>query len=94
MFFLSKPFQLNVMFASKASAYMSKAPFRCSTLGKAPDLAHKLLAGPERLVRDKYVRLLQAFVNYEHKLITLCCRSSLTFREEIIGPVPIKAPML
>jgi hypothetical protein len=81
------------MFASKA-AYPSKAPFRCSTLGKAPDLAHKLLARPERLARDKYVSLLQAIVNYDHKFNTLGCRSSLTLREEIIGPVPIKAPML
>jgi len=82
------------MFASKASAYSSKAPFRCSTLGLAPDLAHKLWAWPERLVRDKYVSLLQAFVNYEHKFNTLGCRSSLTFREEIIGPVAIRTPML
>jgi hypothetical protein len=74
------------MFASKASAYLSKAPFRCSTLGKAPELP--------RLVRDKYVSLLQAFVNYEHKFNTLDRRSSLTFREEIIGPVAIRTPML
>jgi hypothetical protein len=29
------------MFAGKAGAYLSEAPFKCSTLGKAPGLTHK-----------------------------------------------------
>jgi hypothetical protein len=36
-----KLFQQILMFASKAGAYMSEAPFSCSTLGLSPGLSHK-----------------------------------------------------
>ncbi len=36
-----KPFQPSLMFAGKARAYPSEAPFRCSTLGQARGLTHK-----------------------------------------------------
>jgi hypothetical protein len=36
-----KPFQFSLMFAGKARAYPSEAPFRCSTLGYAPGLTYK-----------------------------------------------------
>jgi hypothetical protein len=35
MFILDSPFQSSLMFASKARAYLSEEPFRCSTLGQA-----------------------------------------------------------
>jgi hypothetical protein len=33
VFVLGKPFEPNLMFAGKAKAYLSEAPFRYSTLG-------------------------------------------------------------
>jgi hypothetical protein len=32
VFVLAKPFQPSPMFAGKAKAYLSEAPFKCSTL--------------------------------------------------------------
>ncbi len=34
-------FQPSLVFAGKARAYPTEAPFRCSTLRKAPSLTHK-----------------------------------------------------
>jgi len=45
-----------MMFAGKDEAYLSEAPFSCSTLGWA-----KL----ERLARDKHSSLLRKSVNYD-----------------------------
>ncbi len=49
------------MFAGKAGAYLSEAPFRCSTLGLAPGLTQ---TKQERLARDKQAGSLRKFVNY------------------------------
>ncbi len=51
----------------KAGACPSKAPFRCSTLGRAPGLTHKHLTILERLAMDKHSSLLQKVVNYDRK---------------------------
>ncbi len=40
-FITNKPFQPSLMFAGKAGAFPSEAPFKCSTLGLAPDFIHK-----------------------------------------------------
>jgi len=53
-----KPFQLSPMFASKAGANSSKAPFWCSTLELAPGLTHKYKMFLERTARDKHCSLL------------------------------------
>jgi hypothetical protein len=71
----NKPFLLSVimlnvimlsgvkpMFANKGEAYQSKAPFRCSTLGLAPGLNHKL--GQKDLPRTN------TLAYYKHSLIT------------------------
>jgi hypothetical protein len=36
-----KPFQPSLMFSGKAGAYLSEAPFRCSTQGEALGLTHE-----------------------------------------------------
>jgi hypothetical protein len=46
---------------------MNEAPFRCSTLGLAPGLAHKHYNKRAILVRDKHSSLLRKSVNYEQK---------------------------
>ncbi len=51
-------FQPNLMFAVKAGAYLSKAPFRCSTLGQDPGLTHKHQTRLERLASDKHSSLI------------------------------------
>jgi len=45
------------MFAGKAGAYPSEAPFRFSTLGEAPGLAQRQETRLERLARDKHSQL-------------------------------------
>ncbi len=67
MFVPAKPFQPNLMFAGKARAYPSEAPFRCCILGYAPGLTHKHKTKLERLARDKHSRLLRNSVNYDSK---------------------------
>jgi hypothetical protein len=62
MFVLGKPFQLSLIFACKAKAYPSEAPFRCSTLGLAPGLTRKNLTRLERLTEDKHSGLLRKSV--------------------------------
>jgi hypothetical protein len=52
---------------SKARAYPSEAPFRCSTLGYAPGLTHKHKTRLGRLARDKHSSLLRKSVNYGRK---------------------------
>jgi hypothetical protein len=42
VFFLGQPFQLSLKFADKARAYPSETHIRCSTLGWAPGLIHRL----------------------------------------------------
>jgi hypothetical protein len=64
VFVPDKPFQPSLMFVGKAGEYPSEASFRCSTLGWAPDLAHKHQTRLERLARDKHCSLLQKTVNY------------------------------
>ncbi len=44
---------------------MNEAPFRCSTLGLAPGLAHKHYKKLAILVRDKHSSLFRKSVNYE-----------------------------
>jgi len=39
------PFQLSIMFGSKAGAYPGEAPLRCTTLGQGPGLTHKHWCG-------------------------------------------------
>ncbi len=52
------------MFAGKAGAYPSEAPFRCSTLGQVPGLTRKHQTRLERLARDKHSSLIRKSVNY------------------------------
>ncbi len=63
MFVHGKLFQLSIIFASKARAYLSGVSFRHSTLGWAPGFFCKHLTRPERPERDKHSSLLQTFVN-------------------------------
>ena len=62
MFVPDKPFHPSLKLASKARAYPSGVPVKCSTLGKAPGLTHKHYTRMERPERDS--RLLQTFINY------------------------------
>ncbi len=62
-----KPIQPSLMFAGKARAFPSKAPFRYSTLGQAPGLIHKHQTRLERLAKDKHFSLLRKSVNYSRK---------------------------
>ncbi len=57
------------MFAGKAAAYLNEAPFRCSTLGWAPDLAQKHYTRLERHATDKHSSLLQKSVYYGQKTV-------------------------
>jgi hypothetical protein len=52
------------MFTSEAMARQSEAPFKCSTLGYAPDLTHKQKTRLEKPARDKQSSL---FEIYGHK---------------------------
>ncbi len=56
MFVPGKPSQCNLMFAIKARAYPSEAPFRCSRVGSWPSL--QILDLAVRLARDKPSSLL------------------------------------
>jgi hypothetical protein len=58
MFVLGKSFQPGLMFAGKARAFPSEAPFRCSTLWYAPGLMYKHYTRLVRLARDKHSSLL------------------------------------
>ncbi len=55
------------MFASKAAAYSSVAPFSCSTLGQAPDHTHKYKTRLERIAKDKCFNFLWKDVSYGRK---------------------------
>ncbi len=63
----SKPLQDTIVFAGKARAFPSGIPFRYSTLGQAPGLAHKQYHRLERLARGKHYSSLQKFVTYGRK---------------------------
>jgi hypothetical protein len=66
MFVPGKLFQPSVMFASKAGAYQSEAPFQLFDTWAPTGLTHKQTR-LENLARDKRSRLLGAFLNYECK---------------------------
>jgi hypothetical protein len=51
VFVPGKPFQTSLMFVGKARTYPTEEPFRCSTPGWAPGLAHKPYNRLGRLVR-------------------------------------------
>jgi hypothetical protein len=73
---MTKPCQGSVILASKAIAYLSEAPFRCSTLGQAPGLTYKYYTGLERPAKDKHSTLLRLFLNYGYRnvcSIAPCC---------------------
>jgi hypothetical protein len=55
------------MFVGKAGAYPIEEPFRYSTLGYAPGLAHKQSTRLEKLVRGKHFSLSRKFLNYGQK---------------------------
>ncbi len=57
-----------IMYTGKAEAYRNEAPFKCSTLGKAPGLAHEQNIRLEKLLRDKLSSLLLKFENYKEVL--------------------------
>jgi hypothetical protein len=57
------------MFAGKARAYLSEAPFSCSTLGLARGLIHKYLTRLEKLASDKYSSLLLKVITYGRKKV-------------------------
>ncbi len=67
MFAPGKSFQDSIVFAGKAGAYPSEAPFKCSILEWAPGLAHKQSTSMERLAKNKHSSLLRIFVNYGQK---------------------------
>ncbi len=46
------------MFASKAGAYLSEAPLRCSNIELAPGLTHKHKAKLDKPARNKHFSLL------------------------------------
>jgi hypothetical protein len=52
------------MFAGKAGAYLSEAPFRLSSLGLEFCPNPQTLKKLEKLARDKHSSLLQKFVHY------------------------------
>jgi len=54
------------MFVGKAGAYPSKAPFRCSTQGKALSISNMQKTRLERLARDKHCSFTKS-VNYSCK---------------------------
>jgi hypothetical protein len=67
VFLPGKPFLPSLMSVGKAGAYLSEAPFGCSTLVLAPGLTQKHQTRLERLTRDKHSSLLRKFVNYDRK---------------------------
>jgi hypothetical protein len=67
VFVPGKLFQPNLMFVAKAVAYLSEAPFRCSTLGQVPAFTNKHWTRQEKLTRDKRSGLLLKFVKYGQK---------------------------
>ncbi len=46
MFVFDKPFQPSLMFFSKAGAYFIGEPFKCSTLGQAPEAVFLVVCDP------------------------------------------------
>ncbi len=80
---LAKPFQPSTMFASKAGAYPSGAPFTFSTQKQAPGLTQKHQIRLEMPVCLKHCNFLRTFVNYDRKIfITLVpgCRRGRPWR--------------
>ena len=67
MFVPGKPFQPSLVFVGKARAYLSEAPFKWSTLGKAPGLTRKHLTRLERLARDKCCSFLRKVITSGRK---------------------------
>jgi hypothetical protein len=59
--------KLNLMFIVKTWVYPIEEPFRCSTLGLAPGLAHIPYSMLERLSMDKHSSLLRKFLNHGQK---------------------------
>jgi len=55
------------MVETRAGAYHSGAPERCSTLRLTTGLTHKHYVRLERLARDKHTSKLRKFVNYRGK---------------------------
>jgi hypothetical protein len=60
-----QPFLLGLMFASNAGAYPSEAPFRSTSLWKAPSLASKQTK-LDKLARDKQPSLLPYLMSIMH----------------------------
>ncbi len=69
MFVSGKHFQDRLLFLSKARAYLSEAPFMCSTLAQAPGRTHKHQTKLEMSARDKHSGILRTFVNYDRKKV-------------------------
>jgi hypothetical protein len=69
VFLPGKQLQPSLMFVSKAKAYPSETPLRCSPLGQVPRLIHKHWPMLERPAMDKHSSLLRTFVNYERKKV-------------------------
>ncbi len=67
MFVIEKPFLPSLLFVDKVITYLIEEPLRCSSLEKAPGLAHKHQTKLERLAKNKHSSLLRKFVNYEEK---------------------------
>ena len=80
MFVYDKLLTPSLMFVSKARAYMSKATFRCSTLGSASGLNLKHCTKLEKCS----IQLIGPFKSYEEKkvvnsaLVAKCTREMLT----------------
>ncbi len=68
MFVPGEPLKTSVMFAGKAGAYMSEAPFRCSILGLAPGLPTNIrlgwnsLLGTSSLLRTFVITAVKSFI--------------------------------
>ncbi len=67
VFVPGKPLQPSLVFAGKAGAYPSEAPFRYSTLGQATGLTYKHQTRLKRLARDKHgANVIKLFLSVIH----------------------------
>jgi hypothetical protein len=64
VFVPSEPSKPSLMLEGKAGAYLSEAPFMCSTLGKTPGITQNIKIGWKSLLVTK------SLVYYENSYIT------------------------
>ncbi len=65
MFVPSNPFQSSLIFASKAGAYLSGAPFSYSLMGYAPGVTRQyIIQGWEIFARDKHSNIIDVLKSF------------------------------